>query len=148
MAPAPGPSRPGEDDGLSRFLGLRWSDDPSSVSLDVRPELLNDAGLLLGPVSFALMDYSMTRCLWEQLGDDELLATVDISITYVCGARRGLIACTSELQRRNRRNGVLAARIHDERGGLLSLGLGTYDIFPASSRCEPPSNAQSPRPRR
>jgi uncharacterized protein (TIGR00369 family) len=124
--------KPAEGDALTRFLGLQWGDDPATVRLDIRPGHLNSAGILLGPVSFALMDYAMTGCLWEHITADELIATITISINYVRSAEAGTVTCHADLQRRNRRNGMLAAEIRDEHERLLSSGLGTFAIFPAT----------------
>jgi uncharacterized protein (TIGR00369 family) len=124
--------KPSEGDALTRFLGLRWGDDPGTVRLDIRPGHLNSAGILLGPVSFALMDYAMTACLWEHITADELIATITISINYVRSAQDGTVTCRAALQRRNRRNGMLEAEIRDEDERLLSSGLGTFAIFPAT----------------
>lgn len=119
-------------DALASFLGLRW-EGSATVRLDVRPGHLNSAGLLLGPVSFALMDYAMTSCLWEHLAEDEAAATINIAINYLRSAERGTITCRAELQRRNRRNGILAASIHDDDARLLSTAIGTFAIFPAAT---------------
>ena len=42
-------------DGLTRWLGLRW-ESAGRVALTVRPELINAAGLLSGPVAFAMVE--------------------------------------------------------------------------------------------
>ena len=34
------------------------------MRLTVRPELINPAGLLSGPVAYAMVDYSMGSALW------------------------------------------------------------------------------------
>jgi uncharacterized protein (TIGR00369 family) len=135
------PLGPAEGDPFSRFLGLRWDDDPGTVRLEIRPELLNSVGILLGPVSFAVMDYGMTSCLWQHVADDELIATINISINYVRGVDRGTVTCRAELQRRNRRNGILAAEIRDEDEDLLSAAIGTFAIFPATRLDRPRSAA-------
>lgn len=134
--------KPTEGDALTRFLGLRWGDDPGTVRLDIRPGHLNSVGILLGPVSFALMDYAMTACLWEHITADELIATITISINYVRSAQDGTVTCRAELQRRNRRNGLLAAEIRDDEERLLSSGLGTFAIFPATSLTVPRSASE------
>src|SRR4051794_4690454 len=52
-------------DGLTRWLGLRW-EAADTIRLTIRPELINPAGLLAGPVAYAMVDYSMGSALWEE----------------------------------------------------------------------------------
>ena len=89
--------RPGID-GLSRWLGIRW-ESPERVRLTIRDELINPAGLLAGPVAFAMIDYSMGSALWGQRESGERIATISISINYVQTAREGDVLCTSAIDR-------------------------------------------------
>jgi uncharacterized protein (TIGR00369 family) len=129
----PGPSRP--LDGLTRFIGMRW-DDPQTVRLAIRPELINRGGLLSGVVSFALVDYCMGSTLWAQTSEQERIATISISINYIQTATEGEIVCRSTLDRRNRTIGVMRSEIHHEDGRLLVTAIGSYSIFPPKARAE------------
>jgi uncharacterized protein (TIGR00369 family) len=120
---------PGEGNDFCKFLGLRW-DDPHTVRLTLRPELLNDNGLLLGPVGFALVDYSMGACLWLETAEDELIATIGVSINYVQSAGQGDVICRSRLDRRNRRIAVLSSETKHEDGRLLATAIGSFSIYP------------------
>ena len=60
---------------------MRW-DDPQTVRLEIRPELINRGGLLSGVVSYALVDYCMGSTLWAQTTEDERIATISISVNY------------------------------------------------------------------
>lgn len=75
-------------DPLTEFLGLRW-EAANRVRLTVRPELINPAGLLSGPVAYAMVDYCMGSTLWMERSGDERIATIGISINYVQTAREG-----------------------------------------------------------
>ena len=129
----PGPSRP--LDGLTRFIGMRW-EDPQTVRLAIRPELINRGGLLSGVVSFALVDYCMGSTLWAQTSEQERIATISISINYIQTATEGEIVCRSTLDRRNRTIGVMRSEIHHEDGRLLVTAIGSYSIFPPKARAE------------
>jgi uncharacterized protein (TIGR00369 family) len=111
------------------YLGLRW-DDPCTVRLTIRPELVNDAGLLLGPVGFALVDYAMGSALWHETTADEHIATINIAINYIQSASDGEVTCRARLDRRNRRIAVLSAETHHEDGRLLASAIGSFSIFP------------------
>lgn len=116
-------------DGLSRWLGMRW-EAHDRVRLTVRPELINPAGLLAGPVAYAMVDYCMGSTLWRHLHDDERIATIGISINYVQTAREGDVVCTTELDRRNDRVGVMRSEVRHEDGRLLATAVGSFAIFP------------------
>jgi len=120
-------------DGVSGFMGMRW-DAPETVRLEIRPELINAAGLLSGVVTYALVDYCMGSTLWPHTAKDEHIATLNISINYIQTATEGEIVCTSVLDRRNRTNAVLRSEVRAEDGRLLVSAIGSYAIFPARRR--------------
>jgi uncharacterized protein (TIGR00369 family) len=117
-------------DGLTRWLGLRW-ESANRVRLTVRPELINPAGLLAGPVAYAMIDYSMGSALWVQRESGERIATINISINYLRTAREGDVFCESVVDRRNDRVAVLRSEVTDETGRLLATAIGSFSIFPA-----------------
>ncbi len=139
VAPAASSASPEDDrrrpgiDGVSGFMGMRW-DSADTVRLDIRPELINAAGLLSGVVTYALVDYCMGSTLWPHTTDEEHIATLNISINYVQTATEGEIVCTTELDRRNRSNAVLRSEVRHEDGRLLVTAIGSYAIFPARRR--------------
>ena len=116
-------------DGLSRWLGIRW-EAADRVRLTIRDELINPAGLLSGPVAYALIDYCMGSALWRSREHDERIATIGISINYVQTAREGDVICEASLDRRNDRIAVLSARVTHEDERLLATAIGSFAIFP------------------
>jgi len=117
-------------DGVSSFMGLRW-DDPQTVRILIRPELINRGGLLSGVATYAMVDYCMGSTLWAQTTEEERIATVSISINYIQTATEGEIVCRTELDRRNRTIGIMKSSIHAEDGRLLVTAVGSYSIFKA-----------------
>jgi 1,4-dihydroxy-2-naphthoyl-CoA hydrolase len=116
-------------DGVSSFMGMRW-DDPQTVRLEIRPELINAGGLLSGVVTNALVDYCMGSTLWTQIMEMERIATINISINYVQTATEGEIVCRTVLDRRNRAAAVLRTEVRHDDGRLLVTAIGSYTIFP------------------
>lgn len=116
-------------DGLTRWLGLRW-ESHDRVRLTIREELINPAGLLAGPVAYAMIDYGMGSTLWRSRESGERIATIGISINYVQTAREGDLTCESSLDRRNDRIAVLSSRVTHEDGRLLATAIGSFAIFP------------------
>ncbi len=117
-------------DGLTRWLGLRW-ESYDRVRLTIRRELINPAGLLAGPVAYAMVDYSMGSALWRHRERGERIATIGISINYLRTAREGDVICTSSLDRRNDRVAVLRSEVSGGDGRLLATAIGSFSIFPA-----------------
>jgi uncharacterized protein (TIGR00369 family) len=109
-------------------MGLRW-EDPETVRLQIRPELINAGGLLSGVVTYAMVDYCMGSTLWAQTTQEERIATIGISINYVQTATEGELICRTVLDRRNRSNAVLRSEVRHEDGRLLVTAIGSYAIF-------------------
>ena len=129
-APSEGAAQQGVGgiDGITRFMGMRW-EDPETVRLTIRPELINRGGLLSGVVTYALVDYCMGSTLWAQTTERERIATINISINYVQTATEGDIFCRTTLDRRNRSNAVMHSEVRHEDGRLLVTAIGSYTIF-------------------
>jgi acyl-coenzyme A thioesterase PaaI-like protein len=116
-------------DGISRWIGMRW-ESADTVRVELRPELINAAGLLSGAVTYALVDYCMGSTLWRETTDDEGIATVSIAINYVATATEGEIVCHTTLDRRNRRLATMRSEVHSDDGRLLATAIGSFTIFP------------------
>jgi acyl-CoA thioesterase len=125
--------RIGSLDGISAFIGWRW-EDPQTIRLQIRPELINAGGLLSGVVTYALVDYCMGSTLWAQTSRPERIATINISINYIQTATEGEVVCRTKLDRRNRSNAVLRSEIHHEDGRLLVTAIGSYSIYQPKPR--------------
>jgi uncharacterized protein (TIGR00369 family) len=108
---------------------MRW-DSPDTVRVELRPELINAAGLLSGAVTYALVDYCMGSTLWRDTTDDEGIATVSIAINYVATATEGEVVCRTTLDRRNRRLATLRSEVTTDDGRLLCTAIGSFTIFP------------------
>jgi 1,4-dihydroxy-2-naphthoyl-CoA hydrolase len=119
---------PGSIDGVSGFMRMRW-DDPQTVRLRIRPELINAGGLLSGVVTYALVDYCMGSTLWVETTREERIATISISINYIQTATEGELVCTTTLDRRNRTTAVMRSEVRHEDGRLLVTAIGSYSIF-------------------
>jgi acyl-CoA thioesterase len=120
-------------DGLSAWLGIRW-DSATVARLEIRPDLINPAGLLAGPVSYALIDYCMGSALFAQTEEHEAIATLNISINYVKSATEGEIVCTTQVDRRTRSTAVLRSEVSHADGTLMATAVGSYVIFPRRER--------------
>ncbi len=132
-------------DDLSGWLGLRWQ-TANRVLLTIRPELINPAGLLAGPVAYAMVDYSMGSTLWQELTGEERIATIGISINYVQTARQGEVVCETRLDRRNDRVAIMQSEVRHEDGRLLATAIGSFAIFPRERLGGHERRAAAPEP--
>ena len=123
----------GAIDPLSKWIGIRW-EARDRVRMAIRDELLNPAGLLAGPVAYALIDYCMGSALWAERQKGERIATISISINYVQTATESELVCTTELDRRNRSNAVLSSEVRHVDGRLIATAIGSYSIFERANR--------------
>jgi acyl-coenzyme A thioesterase PaaI-like protein len=114
-------------DGITSFMGLRW-EDPQTVRLRIRPELINRGGLLSGVATYAMVDYCMGSTLWAQITKQERIATISIAVNYIQTATEGEIVCRTELDRRNRTTAVMKSGVWHEDGRLLVTAIGSYSI--------------------
>ena len=118
---------PRSGDEFASFLGMRHEE--GGIRLTIRPELLNVAGRLLGPVGFALVDYGMAAVLFDVTDEHESFATTNISINFLTSASSGDVICTSRADRRGRRAAFLSSELRHEDGRLLATAIGTFAIF-------------------
>lgn len=119
------------DDGVVRFLGLRW-DSPETVRCEITPQLINAGGMLSGVVAFGLVDYCMGSTLWMQTSEEEGIATLNIAINYIQTATEGEVVCRTQVDRRNRGVAVLRSEVEHADGRLLATAIGSFSIFPRS----------------
>jgi acyl-coenzyme A thioesterase PaaI-like protein len=115
-------------------MGIRW-DDPTTTRVTIRSDLINRGGILSGVVAFTLIDYGMGSTLWPHITEEEMIATLGISITYLRAAREGDLVCTSALDRRTRSSAALRSDVVlEQTGELIATAIGTYSIFSARGR--------------
>ncbi|HEY2637513.1 MAG TPA: PaaI family thioesterase [Solirubrobacteraceae bacterium] len=120
-------------DGVTEFMGFRWV-SAEEVRLTIRPDLMNQGGMLSGVVSYALIDYGMGAALFPHITAEEGFATISIGITYVATAREGEIVCGTRLDRRTRGSAALRSEVTHADGRLLATAVGAYSIFPRRRR--------------
>ena len=117
-------------DDLAEFCRFTYPQEPGFIRVTVEPHLLNVAGMLSGVVSYAMVDYAMGTALWQQVTEEEAIATLNISVNYLATVTEGDIVCRGQVDRRNRRVGVTRATVESEAGVLLMTAIGSYSIFP------------------
>lgn len=129
---------PRDEHPFASYLGLRWT-GPDEVRLEIRPELINGTGRLLGPVVFSLVDYGMSACVWDALGEGEVCATINVAINFVNSAAEGEVICVSSLDRRTRHAAATRSEVRHTDGRLLATAVGSFAIMRARSAPSAPA---------
>ena len=118
-------------DPVSEYFGLSF-ETPELVRMQIRPEVINGAGILSGVATYAMIDYCMGSAVWARIDPaQERIATVSIAVNYVQTAVEGEALCRTHVDRRNRSLAVLRSSVERTDGRLLATAIGSYSIFPA-----------------
>jgi uncharacterized protein (TIGR00369 family) len=113
----------------AKFLGLRLdSIEPgrATMSLEIREELKQNAGVVHGGVVASLIDSATAFAILPLLKEDERTTTVDLTISYLRPLISGTISATARVVREGGRIVVLSADLHDDSGNLAATALSTY----------------------
>lgn len=77
---------------VNRWLGFRLltrSDKHVEIEQDVRPEMLQETGVVQGGLLTALADTAAVYLLWPDLGDARTMTGTTVSMQFLSGARAG-----------------------------------------------------------
>jgi uncharacterized protein (TIGR00369 family) len=114
---------------FAKFLGIQLeSIEPggATMSLQVREELKQNAGVVHGGVVASLIDSATAFAILPLLKDNERTTTVDLTISYLRPLVNGKISATAKVVREGGRIVVLSAELHDDQGNLSATALSTY----------------------
>jgi uncharacterized protein (TIGR00369 family) len=121
---------PSENEQFALYLGLRIT-APGEVRLRLRPEHINRAGMLLGPIGFALVDYAMGDLAYALCPPGRKALTSNVTVHFMEGAERGEVTATAQVLRPGHRLVTLSSEVRDEQGRLLMSALGQFALSPA-----------------
>ena len=73
------------------------------LKMRVRPDMLNGVGWLQGGMLVAIADEAMALAIYPQLGENEGIATVSESTSFIKGVRDGVIFAEARVIKKGRR---------------------------------------------
>ncbi len=126
---------------IHRWLGCSLRERSATrtvVELPVRPELLQEAGIVQGGVLTALADTAAVWLLWPDLGALRTMTGVDCCMQFLAAARAdgpALVACATPL-RIGRTIAVCECRI-EQGTALVAKGTFTFLVRERSARPSP-----------
>jgi uncharacterized protein (TIGR00369 family) len=88
---------------------------------------LNGAGTLHGGVYASLIDNAMGLSVLALVG--LRTATIGLDVKFLGAVREGRITYSAEVNHRTRRGATVEAKVRDDDGNLVTLGMGTFRIF-------------------
>lgn len=91
--------------GFNRLLGYRvvaMEKGASELELDIRPELLNSAGIVHGGVLASLLDAACGAAVFTVLPKNKLAPTVSLNVNYLNSVSEGLLTAKASVLKQGR----------------------------------------------
>jgi uncharacterized protein (TIGR00369 family) len=130
---------------VHRLLGLRLVARDATqaiVALPMRPELLQEAGLVQGGLMASLADAAAVWLLWPTLPEDRTMTGIDCSLQFLQAARpeHGELLATAVLLRSGRTIAVVDSVV-SQAGRTVARGTFTFLQQPRRIADEPPTGS-------
>lgn len=118
---------------VNEFLGLRLdhrSQDSAAVSVDARPEFVQEEGVFHGGIISAIADTAAVYLFHPDLAEGETMASIESSVNFLRPARAGgdPIVATSTRIRRGAQVGVADVQVRQGET-LVARGTFTYLFY-------------------
>ena len=91
------------------------------LKMQVRPDMHNGVGWLQGGMLVALADEAIALALYTVLKEDEGIATISESTSFVKGVREGVIIAKAQVIRKGRRVAFAEAEVFLDTGEKMML---------------------------
>jgi len=92
--------------------------------------MLNGAGWLQGGLFTAICDEAIALALFTRLEDDENIATISESTSFLQGVRSGRIAATGKVVKKGRNVAFMEGDVKSEDGTTLTETRASFAIMP------------------
>lgn len=130
---------------VHRLLGLRLVARDATqavVAMPMRPELLQEAGLVQGGLLAALADAAAVWLLWPSLPADRTMTGIDCNVQFLRAARpeHGELLATAVLLRAGRTIAVVDSVV-SQAGRTVARGTFTFLQQPRQATGEPPTGS-------
>lgn len=122
---------------FGKLLGLKLESvkpGEATLSLEVRPDFMQNNGVVHGGVIASLIDSATAFSILPLLAGNERITTVDLTINYLRPLVSGTVQATARVLREGGRVIVTSADVFDCTGNLASTALSTYLRFVPSSQ--------------
>ena len=96
--------------------------------LEVNDRLMNPQKALHGGVAYSMADTGMGGALYSVMEDDELCASIEISMVYFKAVTSGNLTCDTRIIHRSKRFAAMESEVYND-GRLVAKALGAFSIF-------------------
>lgn len=115
---------------LLGFAQVQHSGAGVVLEAEIRPELLNRRGVVHGGVLSALLDSALGMAVVAAIDPVEWCATLQLSVQFVSGGRRGPLRASGRMTRRGPHCAFAEGEVLDARGKLIARAQGTWYVWP------------------
>ena len=122
---------------FSDLLGIKDGVSESgtgSVSMVIRPEHLQDAGIVHGGLIATLADTAFFQAVRSLLKLGERTTTIELKINFLAPASEGELTATARVVSSENRLVVAEVEVTGPGQALIAQGLGTYLVLPRRRR--------------
>jgi len=98
------------------------------LSVGVKPEFCNGEGWVQGGLYTALADEAIVLAIYQTLGEDERVATITESTSFLRGVNAGSLRAVGRVVKRGRRVIFGEGQVFDGEGGLCSVTSASYAV--------------------
>lgn len=88
----------------------------------------NRAGVIAGGAIGALIDSAIVQAALTRLGEGDRAVTIEMKVNYLAPARGGRLIARGALLHLGGTTAVAEAKVTDERGNMVAVGLGTIAV--------------------
>lgn len=106
----------------------RMGDGEAALEMPVRPDMHNGLGWLQGGVLVALADEAMALALYTTLDENQQIATVSESTSFLKGTRDGALQAIGRVVKRGRRVAFTEAEVRRD-GEVLSRTTAVFALL-------------------
>ena len=107
-----------------RLIGIRHNE--AVISIQMRDDLRQPAGVLHGGVTATLIDTAMAFAVITRLAEGERASTIDLTVHYLRPHTEGSITCTAKVVRAGKRIFTVSADVENEDGKQIATAISTY----------------------
>ena len=118
---------------FAKLLGIKLDAieaGEATLSLHIREEFKQNAGVVHGGVIASLIDSATAFAILPLLNPDERTTTVDLTISYLRPLVAGVVVARAKVLRAGRRMIATSAELFDDDGKLAATALSTYIRLP------------------
>jgi acyl-CoA thioesterase len=117
-----------------RLMGIEitsFGDGKAELLMDVRTDMKNGVGWMQGGIFTALSDEAMALALYTVLEEEEEIATISETTTFLRGVKDGRIIAKGHVIKRGRRVAFTEGHVKEAEGGgsLLSQTSASFAIL-------------------